>query len=92
MPGLSQGVPAQVFTPKTQQAIALTADTPHTVVVPPERIVRYTSAEPVAVTLGDTFDASSCYASTDNIFGIRPGIEAITLQAEADTTVYLEIG
>ncbi len=92
MPGLTQGVPAQVFTPTRQQVISLTAGTPQTVTVPPERIVRYASTQPVKVTLGDTFDATRCFEAVDNLFGIARGIEAITLQAGSDATVYLEIG
>lgn len=92
MPGLSQGVPAQVFTPNRQQAFALTANTPKTLTVPPDRIVRYSADHPVMVTLGSSFNDSACFKSQDNIFGLRSGVEAITLKADEDTTVYLEIG
>lgn len=92
MPALSQGASAQVFTPMSQQVIELSAGAPTAIAVPPERMIRYTSSEPVKVTIGSVFDATACFEASDNLFGLKPGVEAITLRAEADATVYLEIG
>lgn len=92
MARLTQGVPAQVFTPHRQLVVSLTADTPSTVVVPPGGMVRYSADAAVMMTLGDTFDAAACFKAQDNVFGVPNGVEAITFQVGEATDVYVEVG
>lgn len=91
MARLIQGVPAQVFTPRRQLVVALVAATPNTVTVPPGGMVRYSADAAVMMTLGAAFDPTACFKAQDNVFGVPDGVEAITFQAEADTSVYVEV-